>query len=194
MIEEYNGGFLIDDMPCKQVQCCRNVTDRLRIYHTVFKPCIKTILSHPPRSCSMVRDHALLSPFSLDCMVIPASHLFSPVFTSVSHHSSFATVLRYGFFGSVTSVSPKDCLLARPAILHNLCEGFVIEAHYLINHRGYLGNIGFVGLQRLFDLDHTFLDRHIGVGVARLDEIFDAIPVIVEGLKGLPRLGEVAGL
>ena len=47
----------------------------------------------------MVRDHALLSPFSLDCMVIPASHLFSPVFTSVSHHSSFGTVLRYGFSG-----------------------------------------------------------------------------------------------
>ena len=47
----------------------------------------------------MVRDHALLSPFSLDCMVIPGSHLFSPVFTSVSHHSSFATVLRYGFSG-----------------------------------------------------------------------------------------------
>ena len=44
MIEEYNGGFLIDDMSCKQVQRCRNVTDRLRIDHTVFKPCIKTIL------------------------------------------------------------------------------------------------------------------------------------------------------
>src|SRR5215813_2081391 len=44
MIEEYNGGFLVDDMPCKQVQCCRNVTDRLRIDHAVFKPCVKTIL------------------------------------------------------------------------------------------------------------------------------------------------------
>jgi len=53
---------------------------------------------------------------------------------------------------------------------------------------------GLSGVSALFDLDHTLLDRHIGIGVARLDEIFDAVPVVVEGVKGFPRLGEVAGL
>ena len=188
------GGFLIDDMPCKQVQCCRNVTDRLRIYHTVFKPCIKTILSHPPKELFDGRGPCSALPFFAGLH----GDTGIPSFLSGLHVCIASLIIRHcspiRLFGSVTSVSPKDCLLARPGVLHNLCEGFVVEAHYLINHRGYLGNIGFVGLQRLLDLDHTFLDRHIGVGVARLDEIFDAIPVIVEGLKGLPRLGEVAGL
>jgi hypothetical protein len=33
----------------------------------------------------------------------------------------------------------------------------------------------------------------MGIGVARLDQIFDAVPVVIERLKGLAGFGEVAG-
>jgi hypothetical protein len=58
---------------------------------------------------------------------------------------------------SFTSKSGKGSLLARTRVLNDLREGFIVEAHYLIDRGGDLGDAGFVGLQRFFDFDHAFL-------------------------------------
>src|SRR5580700_3501711 len=56
------------------------------------------------------------------------------------------------------------------------------------HHCGHLRHVRLFGHQRLLDLDHALLDRHIGVLGAGLDQVLDRIPAVVEGLVGLARL------
>jgi hypothetical protein len=76
--------------------------------------------------------------------------------------------------------------------LDSVAFGFPVSRNRRDEQQTVLYSSTVIGEQQN-DFDHAFLNRHIGIGVARVDQVFDAVAVVIEGLKGLPGFGEVAG-
>src|SRR6185295_15817268 len=85
-------------------------------------------------------------------------------------------------------------LFRAAGFFRDLPDDGVVLVHHARDERNDRIGIGLRRHERFLDLDHPTLDRDVGLARALLDQVFDAVPLFIEGLEGLAGLRELHGL